>query len=94
LQSIQEAIDLDIIDCEPDGNNVNLLHLFPFGISENGEILCWDLSSGSIDNEYLIYILGPRMQSIRYGARNLYEFIERIGAHHCGCRFIRCKRHL
>jgi hypothetical protein len=36
------TVELDIAELDPDGSPVELLRSVPFGISINGDTLCWD----------------------------------------------------
>ncbi|RZJ88407.1 MAG: hypothetical protein EOO60_11120 [Hymenobacter sp.] len=62
---------------EPDGYLGIEQALLPFGMSENGEYLAWDTNHRGATDEMPIYVLAARFGGIRYGAADLYQFIEK-----------------
>lgn len=62
---------------EPDGSMELLKTWIPFGSSENGHYLFWDIREEK-NNEFDIYITDFRGLGIRKAANNLYEFIEKL----------------
>ena len=62
---------------EPDGYEGIERSLLPFAMSENGEYLAWDTAHRAPDGELPIYLITSRMGGIRYGAENLYQFVEK-----------------
>jgi hypothetical protein len=53
-----------------------LLSLFPFGSSENGDILCWDLNQKDENGEYPIYLLDNEQSAAPLVAHSMDEFVE------------------
>ncbi len=72
----REAIEGEYMDFEPDGSPELVLRLFPFAISENGDVLGWDLEDEE-DGELTIYRIGPRAYGVKKVARSLFELIEK-----------------
>ena len=70
------AVESEYMNFKPDGSAELVLQLFPFGISENGDVLGWDLEDER-DGEYAIYRIGPRAYGVKCVARSLFEFVER-----------------
>ena len=71
-----DAVEGEYMDFEPDGSPELILRLFPFGISENGDVIGWDLEDER-DGEYAIYRIGPRAYGVKRVARTLFEFVEK-----------------
>jgi hypothetical protein len=74
---IKQLIDDFYEEMEPDGYEGIERSLVPFGMSENGEYLAWDISQRTADGELPIYVMASRMGGIRYGAENLYQLVEK-----------------
>ena len=62
---------------EPDGYEGIEYSLIPFAMSENGEYLTWDIAHRASNGELPIYVIASRLGGIRYGAENLYHFVEK-----------------
>lgn len=77
MDDFYEEMEHDPFLLEPDGYEGIEQSLVPFAMSENGEYLVWDLAHRSYDDELPIYVLTARMGGIRYGAPDLYDFVER-----------------
>lgn len=77
MDEFYAEMEYDPLFLEPDGYPGLEKSLLPFAMSENGEYLAWDLAHRSSDDELPIYVLAARMGGIRYGAPNLYDFVER-----------------
>jgi len=79
---IRMAMTGGYLDYTPDGSKELAEQLFPFAASENGEYFAWRLQVPTPAEagrpEYPIYCLGPRMQSIRYGAGDLDNLLRRL----------------
>jgi hypothetical protein len=71
----RDSVEQGIMDFDPDGSAELVLRLFPFAISENGDVLGWDLEKAR-GGEYPIYKIGSRAYGVRKAGRSLYEFIE------------------
>ena len=65
-------------DIEPDLKYQDLKNLFPFGMSENGHYLFWDITSNEIKDEMNIYITDFRGTGFLKVANDLYEFFEKV----------------
>lgn len=66
------------VDFEPDGNYELIKAAIPFGKSENGDFLFWDINSNSELDEFDIYITNFKgVGSLRL-AKNMYDFIYKI----------------
>lgn len=63
---------------EPDGNESLILNAVPFGKSENGEFLFWDISSEPQKDEFNIYITDFGGIGVIKIAESLDEFIDKI----------------
>ena len=50
--------------------------MLPFVMSESGEYLAWDVTHRDSADELPIYVIVSRMGGIRYGANDLYQFVE------------------
>ena len=72
----RDAVEGEYMDFEPDGSAELVLRLFPFGISENGDVLGWDLEDER-DGEFRIYRIGPRAYGVKRVARTLFEYVEK-----------------
>ncbi|TGE29461.1 SMI1/KNR4 family protein [Hymenobacter metallicola] len=79
MDNFYEEMEHDPFLLEPDGYAGIESSLIPFAMSENGEYLAWDSAHRSPDDELPIYVLAARMGGIRYGAANLYHFVEKCG---------------
>jgi hypothetical protein len=77
LEDFYQAMEHDPFLLEPDGYEGIDQWLIPFAKSENGEYLAWDLAHRSANGELPIYVVASRMAGIRYGAKNLYQFVEK-----------------
>jgi len=55
-----------------------LLNLFPFGSTDNGDIMCWDISKKNDDGEYPIYLLDSEQEAAPLLAQSLNELIEEV----------------
>lgn len=60
---------------EPDGSIALVENAVPFAMSENGEYLVWDILNADENGEFPIYVLASRMGGIRYGGKDLFDFI-------------------
>jgi len=70
--------DLDDEDLEfllPDGSITLAENAVLFAMSENGEYLGWDIMNPDENGEFPIYVLASRMGGIRYGGKDLFDFI-------------------
>ncbi|UOQ55550.1 SMI1/KNR4 family protein [Hymenobacter cellulosivorans] len=76
MDDFYEEMEHDPFLLEPDGYEGIEYSLIPFAMSENGEYLVWNLAHRQPNNELPIYILAARMGGIRYGAPDLYHFVE------------------
>jgi hypothetical protein len=76
MNEFYEEID-DAFLMEPDGYLGIQQALLPFGMSENGQYLAWDTNHRGANGEMPIYVLAARFGGIRYGATDLYQFIEK-----------------
>lgn len=65
-------------DVKPDLEYDNLKHLIPFGMSENGDYLFWDITSEESREEMSIYITDFRALGFLKVANDLYEFFEKV----------------
>lgn len=74
--TIQQGIEEELFEYEPDGSPELAKRLVPFGISENGHILAWDPKDRSGPDEHRIYVLGSKLLAVRRAAKDLYEFVE------------------
>ena len=72
----RDAVEGEYMDFDPDGSTELVLLLFLFGISENGDVLGWDLEDER-DGEFTIYHIGPRAYDVKRVARTLFEFVEK-----------------
>ena len=77
----RDAVEGEYMDFEPDGSAELVLRLFPFGISENGDVLGWDLEDEH-DGEFMIYRIGPRAYGVKRVSRSLFEFVEKCTDEH------------
>jgi hypothetical protein len=73
---LQEGVENEFFEYEPDGSPELALSLIPFGVSENGHILAWNPNERSEPDEYYIYIVGYELGYIKRAAPNLYAFVE------------------
>lgn len=74
-KTIKEEI---YIDFEPDGNLDLMKKAVPFGRSENGDFLFWDIYSNSEVNEFDIYITDFKGIGAIKIASNLYDFVYKM----------------
>jgi hypothetical protein len=77
MDAFYKEMEYDPLFLEPDGYEGIEQSLIPFCMSENGEHLAWDISKRDLDGEFHIYALASRMGGIRYGAKDLYQFVEK-----------------
>jgi hypothetical protein len=77
MDEFYEETEHDPFLLEPDGYQGLERSLLPFAMSENGEYLAWDLAHRTPDGELPIYVIASRLGGIRYGAENLYRFVEK-----------------
>ncbi|MBO2013013.1 SMI1/KNR4 family protein [Hymenobacter negativus] len=77
MDDFYKEMEYDALFLEPDGYEGIEQYLLPFAMSENGEYLAWDTSRRDDAGEFPIYVLAARLGGIRYGAKDLYEFIEK-----------------
>lgn len=63
---------------EPDGSVELIERAVPFGKSENGDFLFWDLDSSSCDDELDIYVTDFGGIGVVKIASSLYDFIDKI----------------
>jgi hypothetical protein len=77
MNEFYEEVEHDLLFLEPDGYAGIEQSLVHFAMSENGEYLVWDVAQRVADSEFPIYVLMARMGGIRYGAPNLYTFVEK-----------------
>ncbi|TGE07764.1 SMI1/KNR4 family protein [Hymenobacter fodinae] len=77
MDEFYEEMEHDPLFIEPDGYPGIEQSLVPFAMSENGEYLAWNVAHRAADNEFPIYVLMARMGGIRYGAPDLYAFVEK-----------------
>ncbi len=75
-ETIEESLEADLVEYEPDGSRELLQRLVPFGISENGHTLAWDPEEPTGDGEYMIFVIGSKYLAVRRGAPDLYAFVE------------------
>ena len=73
----REAVEEDFMEYEPDGSPALVLRLFPFAVSENGDVLAWDLEDDE-NGEYTIYRIGPRAGGVNRAGRSLFEVLESL----------------
>lgn len=73
---LNDSIDADLFEYEPDGSPALVRRLVPFGISENGHTLAWDPAEATGDRECMIYVVAPKTLAVRRGASDLYTFVE------------------
>ena len=64
------------MDFEPGGSPELVLSLFPFGISENGDVIGWDLEDEQ-NGEFTIYRIGSRAYGVKRVARTPFETVEK-----------------
>jgi hypothetical protein len=77
MDEFYEEMEHDPFLMEPNGYEGLERALIPFGMSENGQYLAWDANHRSAAGEFPIYVTAARMGGIRYGADNLYQFVEK-----------------
>ncbi|SUB88398.1 Uncharacterised protein [Porphyromonas macacae] len=65
-------------DIEPDLKYEDLKNLIPFGMSENGHYLFWDIMSKEKKDEMNIYITDFRGIGFLKVANDLYDFFEKV----------------
>lgn len=73
---IDDAIREETLEYHPAGNADIAKTLYPFGASENGDYLAWQLDKAQFakSEEWPVWIVGPRMEGLTYGGRNILEF--------------------
>jgi len=64
---------------ESDGSIDLVKNAIPFAKSENGDYFIWDVMNPDERGEYPIYTICPRFSGIRYGGKDLAEFISSCG---------------
>ena len=64
---------------EPDGTADLVKDAIPFAMSENGDYFIWDVKHPNEVGEFPIYNICPRFSGIRYGGKDLAEFISSCG---------------
>jgi hypothetical protein len=74
---ILDGIENDYFEYGPDGSPEVAQRLIPFGISENGDILCWNPNERSGPDECFIYLIGYKLGSVKRAAPDLYAFVEK-----------------
>jgi len=77
MNGFYKDIQHDTFLLEPDGYEGIEVSLVPFAMSENGQYLAWDTSKRDRSGEFPIYVLAARLGGIRYGAKDLYQFVEK-----------------
>lgn len=73
---IKENIEAGFWDDAKDISKEWLLSLEPFGTSDNGDIMCWDVNKKDERGEYEIYLLENEQNEAPLVAKNLDEFIQ------------------
>jgi hypothetical protein len=77
LDEFYDEMEHDPFFVEPDGYKGIERAPVPFGMSENGQYLAWDANHRRANGELPIYVLAARFGGIRYGATDLYQFVEK-----------------
>lgn len=74
---IQEAIEEEYFEYDPDGDASMKGRLYPFAASENGEYFAWFMQEG-VEGEFPIYCIGARMAGMRYAAASVDDLIGKL----------------
>ena len=77
MDEFYDEMEHDYFLLEPDGYEGLERALVPFAMSENGQYLAWDANHRNAAGEFPIYVIAARMGGIRFGADNLYQFVEK-----------------
>ena len=81
ISTYQDVLDVEEelwFDLGPDLKYKDLQNLFPFGMSENGHYLFWDITSKGKEDEMSIYITDFRGIGFLKVADDLYDFFEKV----------------
>jgi len=68
------TLDLEIAELEPDGSREQLLRSVPFGISINGDTLCWDPES-KVAGEPEVVVVASKVLAFRRSNASLAPFL-------------------
>lgn len=82
----QQYLELEIAELEPDGSPAELLASVPFGISINGDTLCWD-PAARIDGEPEVIVVAPKVLAYERTGRDFASFLRSLTSP-AGARFL------
>jgi len=76
-EMFRETLELEIAELEPDGSEMALLTCIPFGISINGDTICWS-SSFSVDDEPEVVVVASKVLAFERSGHNFPSFLKSL----------------